>query len=514
MRGRRDVKLGDGLSHPQGLQFHNRSKKADHILCQIQEEEIGAASSKKLIYILLKITKISTCELNNIVTDLDVSISPFFTTQELEQLAKEAGFVQRKSKLDGTLFLDLIVFNSENLKDQSLNDLSVLLKEEHGIAITKQSLHERFNQSAVLFLKDALEHLLRKQLDVESYLLDIQGIHRILIKDSVCFQIDESLQEDYPGSGGDGSKAAVRIQFEYDLLCGKINDISLNAFNEQDATNSLATVDLLRPGDLVIRDLAYVGLQALKKMISQSAFFLCRLGTNVKVYECKGDDFVEIQFSKVRREMERRCLNMIEKVVCIGQKEKLKTRLVIHRLPAEEVEKRIRKARNNNKKKGRNELSKEYLSRAHLNLFITNTSTEIVPAKNVWSLYRLRWQIELTFKIWKSICDIEKVKKVNKHRLECYIYSKLILIMLGWKVVWKTAKNLFTREGKALSFYKSFKTLINVKLSELRNVFLVGNGRIDMLISDFYHISRTNHLLEKKNGSPSSLELLLSCSTD
>ena len=69
----------------------------------------------------------------------------FFTHEELDQLAREAGFVQRKSKLSGRLFLDLIVFHSENLKRQSLNDLSVLLNNAHGIAITKQSLHERFN---------------------------------------------------------------------------------------------------------------------------------------------------------------------------------------------------------------------------------------------------------------------------------------------------------------------------------------------------------------------------------
>ena len=60
------------------------------------------------------------------------------------------------------MFLDLTVFNSENLKNQSLNDLSIVLQEEHNVEITKQSLHERFNESAVLFLKEALEVLLKK----------------------------------------------------------------------------------------------------------------------------------------------------------------------------------------------------------------------------------------------------------------------------------------------------------------------------------------------------------------
>ena len=400
--------------------------------------------------------------------------------------------------MNGRRFLDLIVFNSENLKSQSLNDLSVILKSEHDVDVTKQSLHDRFNEYAVTFLRNALEKLIQKQLDVEPYLLNLEGINRILIKDSVCFQVHESLSTDYPGSGGAGSKASVRIQFEYDLLCGKINDLSLNAFNDQDATNSVATIDLLSAGDLIIRDLAYVGLAALKTIIKKLAFFLCRLGTGVKVYELTGDQYTELDFSSIRRYMEKRGLVVMEKEVYLGKQEKLKTRLVIHLMPADEVEKRIRKAREYNKKKGRNALTKEYISRAHLNLFITNIAAKVIPAKNVWSLYRLRWQIELTFKIWKSICDIEKVKKVKKHRLECYIYSKLILIMLGWRIIWRTARHLFCTEAKALSFYKAFKTLLKVKLDEVRDVFMKGTRRIEDLVADFYSISRINYLLETR----------------
>ena len=432
----------------------------------------------------------------------------------MNQLAREAGFVQREGKLNGRLFLDLIVFNSESLKSQSLNDLSVVLKTEHNVDITKQSLHERFNKSAVIFIKDALERLIRTQLDVEPYLLNLDGVNRILIKDSVCFQVHESLSTDYPGSGGAGSRASVRIQFEYDLLCGKINDLSLNAFNDQDATNSVATIDLLSAGDLIVRDLAYVGLTALKGIINKVAYFLCRVSPGVKVYELIGDQYVELAFTQIRRYMKRVGLSMMEKEVYLGKIEKLKTRLVIHLMPADEVEKRIRKAKQNNKKKGRNALTKEYIARAHLNLFITNVTEDVIPANNVWDLYRMRWQIELTFKIWKSICDIEKVKKVKKHRLECYIYSKLILIILGWKIIWVTARQLFCRERRALSFYKSFKTFLNVKLSEVREVFLEGTGCIEDFLADFYVISKTNHLLEKKKAKLTSLEILLSCSTN
>ena len=184
------------------------------------------------------------------------------------------------------------------------------------------------------------------------------------------------------------------------------------------------------------------------------------LGPKVKVYEKKNGEIVEINFVKTRRYMIAKNHSILEKEVYLGIKEKFKTRLIIHLMPEAEITKRIRKAQDNNKKKSRKPLSDEYIARAHLNLFITNAPASIVPQKHVWNLYRLRWQIELIFKIWKSICDIEKVKKVKKDRLECYIYSKLILITLGWNFLWKIAQHLFTFDGKAMSFFKAFKSFV------------------------------------------------------
>jgi hypothetical protein len=58
----------------------------------------------------------------------------------LDQLARESGFVQRSSKSNGSLFLDLVVPNAESLKSQSLNDLLVALKSDHLLDITKQRI--------------------------------------------------------------------------------------------------------------------------------------------------------------------------------------------------------------------------------------------------------------------------------------------------------------------------------------------------------------------------------------
>jgi Transposase DDE domain. len=85
-------------------------------------------------------------------------------------------------------------------------------------------------------------------------------------------------------------------------------------------------------------------------------------------------------------------------------------------MPEEEYARRIRKATKKNASKTKSKtLSKEYKSRAGLNLFITNSADSIITLDNAWKIYKLRWQIELIFKIWKSICKIDKVKRLKKN---------------------------------------------------------------------------------------------------
>ena len=172
---------------------------------------------------------------------------------------------------------------------------------------------------------------------------------------------------------------------------------------------------------------------------------------------------------------------------------------------------RLRKAHQKNKKKGRHPLSQAYKARAALNLFITNASNEQIPLNKVSSFYRLRWQIELMFKIWKSLCQIDKVKKVRKERLECYIFAKLISIVLAWHIIWTVAKFTFAKDNKSLSYYKAFKTMLRLKLAELREILFCGLGHLSQFIINFYQLSKTKHLLEKKQQNTTSIQILITC---
>ncbi len=435
-----------------------------------------------------------------------------FNPEEIEQLARNKKFVQRDSKLNGTTFLSLIIFNSNSLHDESLNDLTIALHKNHGVDISKQGLDDRFNAKAVQFLTAALENLLRQQLAEKVSFRNCIEFKRILIKDSVCFQIDESLAEHYPGSGGSGSKANVRIQFEYDLLDGKIVDLSLNAFNDQDAKNSVLTLDVVNDGDLIVRDLAYMHLESLQGIVKRIGHFLCRLNTQAKVYQEQDGKMIALDFTAIVQTMRQHNIRQIEETVFIGKNQELQVRLFIYLLPEAVYNERMRKANLSAKNKGR-QLSKEYKARAGLNLFITSAPEELISIETAWQIYTLRWQVELTFKVWKSLCKIDKVKKVKKDRLECYIWSKLLLIVLCWRVAWFTGMLLRRHHGKNISYFKAFKTLMH-DVGTLKKIFVDGTVSAESYLAEFLILSSKKHLLEKKKGRDNySPEVLFSSLT-
>jgi len=442
---------------------------------------------------------------------LEEQFDNHFNREEIELLARQSKFVQRKGKLDGFSFLSLIVFNSDCLAYESLNDLGTKLELDYDIDMTKQALNDRFNKYAVQFLKTSLEKLMHKQLSVSDSLIQCTEFKRILIKDSVCFQIDESMADSFPGSGGSGSRANVRIQLEYDLLTGKVVDLSLNAFNDQDAVNSMLTLDVVNEGDLIVRDLAYMHLEALNGFLARLGHFLSRLQTNRKVYQQQDDKVIELDFAKIAQGMRKFSVQKIEETVYLGTDFALQVRLFIYLLPKAVYQERMRKLNRNAKKQGR-QLTAESKARAQLTLFITSAPKEKISIDTAWKVYTLRWQIELTFKVWKSIWKIDKVKKVKQERLECYIWAKLFIIVISWHVLWFISKMLRQLYGENLSFYKAMKTIV-FYIDRLKQMITGGTVAAGKYLAEFLLLSRKRHLLEKKKSGNYSPEILFGAFT-
>ena len=426
------------------------------------------------------------------VRNLSTEITQLLSKENINSIAKETGFIQRNGKIDGFIFLDIILFTYFNQKELSLNDLSIQIKKRFGIKISKQSIDERFTNIAVTLFKRILEKALKIVLN-KDHKIDFLTYDKVPIKDSTSFQLPENMVDKYKGCGGSGSKSTLRIQFEYDLKSSEILDLSLFAYVNQDATNAKETIDRVNSNELIIRDLAYISIPIMRKIEEKEAFYLNRMQTSVTVFEKINNKFVEIDFPKLHKKMKILHLSILDKEVYIGKKEKFKTRMIVEPLSTQQYNERIRKAEKTAKRKGR-AVSDSYKAKAALNIFITNTD---VVAKNIRILYTLRWQIELMFKIWKSIGEIDKVKKMKIERFESFLLAKLIWIVLNWQIMRLSVIYFFKEKQLEISPYKLFKTLKS-SILDFRKALSESVSSLILFIHENIELCPSNHLSEKK----------------
>ena len=315
----------------------------------------------------------------------------------LHELAVSSGFCERSSKLSPEIFFDMMFYTVSYTEQGSLSYMASLLKSDFGIEMTKQSLDERFNEKCVDFVNAVLREVLRKQFAGLYSGELLPSFSRIRIKDSTKFTVPPNMQEEFKACGGDThsrSKAGVSVQYEYDLKSGEVTDLNITSGDRNDRTDAGESVENMEKNDLIIRDLGYFSTPVLKSCMEKEAFFLSRLDSTTNAYDQAGN---LISFTDIYKTMQANGMTEKEMLVYVGKQTRLPVRLILQLVPDEVYEKRIRERNRKNKSHGRGQVKEETKIRYRFNVFITNAEESRLSPRQIFPLYRLRWQIELQF---------------------------------------------------------------------------------------------------------------------
>jgi len=405
------------------------------------------------------------------------------------------------------MFLDSLFYDSTGKTTPSLNQLAINVKKKYKTVVSKQGIAKRYTADAVKYLQSLIGEALADQIcqTVDTGWLKL--FNRVLIKDSTRFDVSENLAKQLPGSGGSASKAGVRIQYEFDIKSGEVTDLTIAPANRQDTTDALATIGSVRAGDLVIRDLGYSILSCFMAIQKAKAYFLSRLNVKLMVYEMKDSRLVEIDFGQLHRSMKRLGIQRLDKQVFIGKNEKFPVRLIVELMPDEVVSKRLQRINARNKKEGY-QTSDSYKDRSNFNLFITNIEESDLEPEVVAKIYKIRWQVELVFKAWKSIFGIDSVNPMKYERLICLLNVRLLLILINWSMFMQKRTQQYIKTGKLLSVNKCFKTL-QENSRELRDI-LTNNGKgLGKWVRMLSELFETHHWLERKKNKIGLEEIVL-----
>jgi IS4 transposase len=240
-------------------------------------------------------------------------------------------------------------------------------------------------------------------------------------------------------------------------------------------------------------------------IITKKASFISRLHPKTKVHILKNGIYHRLDFKELYHRINSQKKGWEYLSVFIGD-ERIPVNMTVEIVPEEVQQRRIRNAEKNNKKKGR-KTSENYKFFSSLSIFITNIPKEELPPRIISTLYRIRWQIELIFKVWKSIFGINHKSPMKFKRWLCLLYVRLLIMIINWNIILNRRNYLHKCSGDLLSLYKCFKTLFENN-HRLRKALRRGKMEVRELLTWANKILNNNHWLEEKNKSKGLKEIL------
>lgn len=385
----------------------------------------------------------------------EISIDRFFDAEEVDAMARECEFVRRKSPVTGMRFMLTFTTGLLNTPEGTLAQLAAFLDATCETPVSPQAVDERINAQAKEFLGMCLRRALKMSAEMPRGALDaLAAFDHVYVIDSTNFELHPGLAPQFKGSGGGASAAAMRIQFAFDF-CSGIMHVEVGDVRLTDAAalaRLLETEALPAEGTcLFLFDLGYFKLSTFAHISSRpNHHFLSKLQFNVRLSDLDGTD-LNLQNILKTKPSEFELDILMDGTRC---------RLVGRRLSDEAAGQRIRKANKaSESKSGR--ISDKYRLFLHYALFVTSLPPQFGMAQ-LHALYRIRWQVELTFKVWKSILSIHVIRSAKENRVLCEVYGKLIVAVLAGAM---SAAALVFLQGTAISPHKAARHIKSVAVN-------------------------------------------------
>lgn len=346
---------------------------------------------------------------------------------ELEAIARETHLIQRASHKFSAIGFLLAVVQSVTKGDTSLNHIVMHLAAFAKQPMTRQAMWQRFGTASSAFFLKVIQQVIERRHPQAADVLRHCPFGRVIVEDSTVISMAKSNASDFPNNGnGRYETAGCKCLLSLDILRGKPLDFQLHAAREADQSLAFASVDLCRENDLIIRDMGFFHIAALREIGDRKAFWISRLPASASLRDREGEP--------VSRLLEKASGDHIDIPASLGR-EGLPCRLIASRLDPQRTASNRRRIRAEAKRRGITP-GRETLLRAGWRILVTNVPPTVLSAPKINGLYALRWSIEINFRAFKQSCQLSRGLKHRSgfHHIETMVLAAMLFQLLAIKL--------------------------------------------------------------------------------
>ena len=341
-------------------------------------------------------------------------------TETSDEVAREVGFSVRRRKITGAGFVQALVLGWLNRPHATLDDLAAPL----GVRV--QSLHQRFNAHAVALLQRVLTAALESLFQARPETIPLlRRFPEVCIEDATSIGLPASLADAFPACGGLGQtgRAGLKLLTQLEAITGRIRVVGPLPARTSDRVPH-AQLPTPPRGSLRLADLGFFDLQRMAKDTRDGIYWISRVPARLTIRH-DGEPPRDLAGWLSRCQTDR-----VDVMVTLGTKDQLTCRLVAVRAPKAVAEVRLKRLKRKLNKKGR-KLSAAQRVLCEWTVMVTNLlDAKRFTPEQLWVLYRVRWQVELLFKRWKSGGGLAFSRGRSADRVLCEFLAKLIAALI------------------------------------------------------------------------------------
>lgn len=216
----------------------------------------------------------------------------------------------------------------------------------------------------------------------------------------------------------------------------------------------------IKKHDLLLADRAYATKTGIESCMEQGADFIFRIKNKpFNLYKEKGEKILLTDWLKTVQE------DVSETVVYIQNSKKNLQPLRICALLKTEEERKKEEKRLNKKEKKKQITISDDTKFSHRYVFVVTSLSERISAKDILELYRLRWQVEMVFKRYKSILELGSIPTKTKEATEAWLNGKMLLALLIEKFLSSVDFSLSGKERKKQEYLERNQRDVSIHFS-------------------------------------------------
>lgn len=419
-------------------------------------------------------------------------------TTTADELARDCGFVRRRRKVSGSNFAQTLVFaalaDPQPTENRLRNTAAAV-----GLDASRQAIAKRLDDRAARFLRQLLATSVNQAVASPVAIPLLRRFQSVVVLDSSVVALPAALAETYRGGASRttaGPTSAVKLTVGLDLVSGALLGPDLSAGRAGDLAAPLAQADP-PPGGLHLADLNYFSLEKFARWGRAGAFWLSRLKCKTAVHDDRGH-----RLDLVARLRDAGEADVDQDVVLGGGGCRVACRLIARRVPAAVAALRRLRLRDKSAERG-DRVSLVALALCDWTVLVTNVPREKLNVEEAVALARMRWQIELLFKLWKSGGGgVDRRRGAGTASALCQLYSKLLAqVVRHWVIVvgaWSMSDRSMTKAAEV------------VRMMALSLAMALGSrSRLSAVLRHARRLMEVGAHMERRRKAPNAHDLIL-----